>query len=496
MPSKVYKKAAAPVNGKTATTPSLPSDAEPSSKRRRDAHPARASSSSKAPDSRKIVSQNRLFAPFRALGLISNGVPFALQTRFGGKDATTPDVNVITCLGDSWAMWDAERMTLLFVSTSLPAPISSLVISLSPDAVLAAAGTKVYRFKRGKVDAVYDTVDHLMDQFNKPNGRKLAEEEDDDSDSDSVSDSDPDSASDSSIGTAEEQDGQGTQLSSLIVFGDTIVALSSDGRSVFIWSIASTELIRRIDLPDNFVASSVLHPATYLNKILIGSIDGQLALWNIRTGSLVHAYESERLRASAAVPNSGVSSAAIVNLTQSPAVDVVAVGYADGHVLLHDIRLDESLFSIHASGGISSGSVSFRSDGKQHSVAIATNSGNISIFDLEPATGSGPSSDNNGPRLTYSIQDAHDGAVGSIEFVPGQPLLISSGGDNSCKQWFFESASMPSSLAQRSFGSSSTAPPHPLLWRRRQGDPVGWTRPFDPQHLGGQRLALARTQPG
>ncbi|KAJ1024816.1 hypothetical protein NDA16_002856 [Ustilago loliicola] len=481
MSSKVATIAATPIKGKATSkatapaTPSTPSNAEPNSKRRRqqpssntDAAQA-SSSSSTTPATRKIVSQNRLFAPFRALGLISNDVPFALQARFGGKDATTPDVNVITCLGDSWAMWDAERMTLLFVSTSLPAPISSLVVSLSPDAVLASAGSKVYRFRRGKVDAVYDTVDHIMSRFNKPNGRQ--NDNDNNHDSDLDADSDSDSDSDASSSNIElQQDQEGTQLSFLIVFGDTIVALSSDGRSVFVWSIASTELIQRIDLPDNFVASSLLHPATYLNKILVGSTDGQLALWNIRTGSLVHAYNSQQLRTAAAGPNAAAPSAAIVSLTQSPAVDVVAVGFADGHVLLHDVRLDESLFAIHANGGLSSGSVSFRSDGKQHSVAIATNSGNISIFDLEPASGTGPSSANSGPRLTYSIQDAHDGAVGSIEFVPGQPLLISSGGDNSCKQWFFESASMPPRLLKGRSGHHQ--PPHLIRYYGEEGKEI------------------------
>lgn len=469
MPSKVAKTAPTHVNGKASTTSAASTDVEPTSKRRRQRSASNTDagkgSSFATPVSRKVISRNRLFAPFRALGLISNDVPFALQTRFGGKDATTPDVNVITCLGDSWAMWDAERMTLLFVSTSLPAPISSLVISLSPDAVLAAAGSKVYRFKRGKVDAVYDTVDSLMARFDKPNAQQRDQ-------GDHVSDLESDSDTDSDVSTtaAELQEEQGTQLSSLIVFGDTIVALSSNGRSVFVWSIASTELVRRIDLPGDFVASSLVHPATYLNKILIGSTGGQLALWNIRTGSLVHMYKAERLRHSAAGPISAESSAAIVNLTQSPAVDVVAVGYADGHVLLHDIRLDESLFAIHASGGLSSGSVSFRSDGKQHSVAIATNSGNISIFDLEPASGSGPSSANNGPRLTYSIQDAHDGAVGSIEFVPGQPLLISSGGDNSCKQWFFESASMPPRLLKGRSGHHQ--PPHLIRYYGEDGKEI------------------------
>lgn len=63
----------------------------------------------------------RIFAPFRALGFISNHVPFALQSRRGGRDATRPSVNVITCLGDSWAMWDADRITLLFVGEFLDA---------------------------------------------------------------------------------------------------------------------------------------------------------------------------------------------------------------------------------------------------------------------------------------------------------------------------------------------------------------------------------------
>nr|CDI54987.1 related to S. pombe beta-transducin [Melanopsichium pennsylvanicum 4] len=470
MPSKVTKATAMPAkptkppSNAVSVTSATPLNTEPNSKRRRAitsiVTPAETLTSSTTATP-KIVSQNRLFAPFRALGLISNDVPFALQTRFGGKDATIPDVNVITCLGDSWAMWDAERMTLLFVSTSLPAPISSLVISLTPDAVLAAAGTKVYRFKRGKVDAVYDTVDHLMAKFSKPNGSQDQLQQ--------SSNSDSDNDSDASSSSAESSRDQGTQLCSLIVFGDTIVALSSDGRSVFVWSIATTELVSRIHLPQTFVACSLLHPATYINKILIGSTDGQLALWNIRTGSPVHSYNAEQLRSAAAHPTPNIS-AAIVNLTQSPAVDIVAIGFADGHVLLHDIRLDESLFSVHASGGLSAGSISFRSDAKQHSVAIATNSGNISIFDLEPASSSAPSATYNGPRLVYSIQDAHDGAVGSIEFVPGQPLLISSGGDNSCKQWFFESASMPPRLLKSRSGHHQ--PPHLVRYYGEEGKEI------------------------
>lgn len=57
----------------------------------------------------------RLFAPFRALGIVSNGTPFAVQTR-GGKGSTKTAVNVVTSLGRAWAMWDAAAsLNLLFV---------------------------------------------------------------------------------------------------------------------------------------------------------------------------------------------------------------------------------------------------------------------------------------------------------------------------------------------------------------------------------------------
>jgi U3 small nucleolar RNA-associated protein 21 len=57
----------------------------------------------------------RLFAPFRALGLITNQVPFALQVRTVKGSAAGPRLHILTCLGNSWALWEGEKMTLLFV---------------------------------------------------------------------------------------------------------------------------------------------------------------------------------------------------------------------------------------------------------------------------------------------------------------------------------------------------------------------------------------------
>jgi U3 small nucleolar RNA-associated protein 21 len=38
-----------------------------------------------------------------------------------------------------------------------------------------------------------------------------------------------------------------------------------------------------ITFQSSFTATTMLHPATYLNKIVVGSQQGDLQLWNIRT---------------------------------------------------------------------------------------------------------------------------------------------------------------------------------------------------------------------
>ena len=57
----------------------------------------------------------RLFVPFRALGLITNHIPFVLQARSHKGATDGPKIHLLTCLGKSWALWEGGKMTLLFV---------------------------------------------------------------------------------------------------------------------------------------------------------------------------------------------------------------------------------------------------------------------------------------------------------------------------------------------------------------------------------------------
>lgn len=59
-----------------------------------------------------------LFAPFRALGFVTNHVPFVLQVRSHKGASQGPRIHLVTCLGRAWALWEGGNMTLLFVGAS------------------------------------------------------------------------------------------------------------------------------------------------------------------------------------------------------------------------------------------------------------------------------------------------------------------------------------------------------------------------------------------
>lgn len=66
-------------------------------------------------NSLKLARDPRLFVPFRALGLITNHIPFILQTRSHKGATDGPRIHLVTCLGKAWAMWEGGKMGLLFV---------------------------------------------------------------------------------------------------------------------------------------------------------------------------------------------------------------------------------------------------------------------------------------------------------------------------------------------------------------------------------------------
>lgn len=85
--------------------------------------PPRKRQRQEGPISTRKSSEPRLFVPFRALGLITNHIPFVLQTRSFKGATEGPRIHILTCLGKAWALWEGGKMSLLFVG------VCSLVFS-------------------------------------------------------------------------------------------------------------------------------------------------------------------------------------------------------------------------------------------------------------------------------------------------------------------------------------------------------------------------------
>ena len=52
------------------------------------------------------------------------------------------------------------------------------------------------------------------------------------------------------------------------------------------------ELESEIKFHSSFTATTMLHPATYLNKVIVGSAEGSLQLWNVRTMCVAHSAKT------------------------------------------------------------------------------------------------------------------------------------------------------------------------------------------------------------
>ncbi|KAI0934749.1 hypothetical protein AcV5_006491 [Taiwanofungus camphoratus] len=344
----------------------------------------------------------RLFAPFRALGLVANHVPFVLQARSYKGATEGPRLHLLTCLGKSWAMWEGGKMGLLFVGPDAPEQISSM--AMVGNAVWVASGPNVIKYLRGK------ETERLTNPLE-------------------------------------------TSLASILVFGDQLLALTEDGSRMLVWDTKDGELQATMHFDPNFTATSILHPSTYLNKVLIASSQGDMQLWNIRSQTRIHTFPIHSLLT---LPSalSNASTTAITAVVQSPAIDVVGIGFSSGEISVYDVRADERLMKMTMQDGAIN-ALSFRSDG--HPIlATASSIGHIALWDL-----------NTGGRLLHLVRGAHNGAVTAVEWVPGQPVLISSGEDNSVKQWLFDSpTSAPRLLKYR---SGHHAPPHLIRYYGEDG---------------------------
>ncbi|KAM6570579.1 hypothetical protein CsatB_018564 [Cannabis sativa] len=315
-----------------------------------------------------------IFEPFRAIGYITSGVPFSIQ-RLGTETFVTVSV------GKAFQIYNCAKLALVLVGPQLPKKIRAL--ASHRELTFVAYGNEIAVFNRA----------HQISTWSR----------------------------------------HPAKISSLLLFGDHILSIDVEG-NIFIWAFKEIDQnpapVGHIVLDDSFTPSCMMHPDTYLNKILIGSQEGSLQLWNISTKKKLFEFKGWN--------------SAITSCVSSPALDVVAIGCADGTIHVYNIRYDEELvmFTHSTRGAVTT--LSFSTDG-QPLLASGGSSGVISVWNLEKR------------RLQSVIRDAHDSSILSLHFFANEPVLMSSSTDNSIKMWIFDTSDGDPRLLR--FRSGHSAPP-------------------------------------
>ncbi|XP_037607717.1 WD repeat-containing protein 36 [Sebastes umbrosus] len=314
-----------------------------------------------------------LFSGFRVLGLYSNHVPLAL--RYHRKHR---EFYLVTSVGKCFHTYNVNRLGIVAVSNSLSDDINC--VAADRMLVFAAAGRVISAFARNK---------EVVMRYH----------------------------------------GHGQEVRLLLPLGDQLISADSGG-DVIVWDVQGGEIYLRLQFdPVTFDVSAMMHPSTYLNKVLLGSSQGALQLWNIKTSKLLFTFPGW--------------SAGVTVLQQSPAVDVVGVGTATGRIIIHNIRLDETLMSFTQDWGPIS-SLAFRTDGPPI-VASGSPQGHIAFWDLERR------------QLVTQQRHAHSTAIAAATFLHGEPLLVTNGADNAIKVWIFDQEGGGARLLRSRQGHS--APP-------------------------------------
>ncbi|XP_028660660.2 WD repeat-containing protein 36 isoform X1 [Erpetoichthys calabaricus] len=295
-----------------------------------------------------------LFAGYRGLGLYSNHLPHVLRYHKRHQE-----FYLVTVVGKCFHTYNVKKLGIVAVSNALPEDITCLAADRM--LVFTAHGNTVNAFARNK-EIVHTYLGHKAD------------------------------------------------VHLLQPFGDHLISVDSDN-VLIVWDTQSEEEYTQISFDKTlFVVSAITHPSTYLNKILVGSRQGSLQLWNIKRSKLLYTFTSW--------------GSAVTVLQQAPAVDVIAVGLASGQIIIHNIKYDETLMKFQQDWGPIT-SISFRTDG--HPIMAAGSPlGHIGIWDLEDK------------KLVVQMRDSHSTAIAGVTFIHGEPLLVTNGSDNAIRIWIFD----------------------------------------------------------
>jgi U3 small nucleolar RNA-associated protein 21 len=129
----------------------------------------------------------------------------------------------------------------------------------------------------------------------------------------------------------------------MMLFGEIMIVLLKDRNEVEVRNIVTDLQVCNLVLEFNPIF--ILHPVTYLNKVLLAG-PKELDLYNIHTGNKIFSFGEEE----------GIKKllldADIVSIKNSPAVDIVAIAFSNGRIALVNLKAAAILRVFQQSGKI------------------------------------------------------------------------------------------------------------------------------------------------
>lgn len=316
----------------------------------------------------KSKSSSKIFSPFRVIGNVSNETPFALGT-LGST------FYVVTSVGRSFQIYDVATLHLLFVSqTQTPSKITALAAHYHY--VFAGFANRIGVYKRGRLEHTLTCPSKAL-------------------------------------------------VNHIVTFGEFLIAGTTEGE-IFTFKKADTKYPKElhsslysINLQLHGEIVGIVHPPTYLNKIVVAT-NQHLFIFNVNTGKLL--YQSPENQFPELI--SAVETA--------PALDIIAVGTVKGGVYLYDIKkakiIGARIMAASEDSGAKVVSLSFRTDGSPH-LAAGLSNGDLFFYELEKRS-----------RI-HILRNAHREAYGGVancKFLNGQSIVVTNGGDNCLKEYVFD----------------------------------------------------------
>ena len=292
--------------------------------------------------------ESGLLEPYRTLGLICDDKAFKYHREGESSYISFP-------LGSSFLTYNAQTLKIRYIGCQLETTVNSL--DTYKDLILLASGNTIAAFHKVKLVKNYS--------------------------------------------------GSTSSISEILVFGEYLLGLNYSAE-LKIWDCESEQLKGTIPLPTEGI--HLVHPPTYLNKVLISMKKSKILLVNVKSFQKIYDF-----------PNiSKAFDSEITAMENAVAIDVIGIGMESGKIVFGNILKDEILFYFEQTGAVTSLSVCSLPGFEV--LASGNDKGIIHIWDLKN-------------KKIQSKVKAHNFKVTKVFFLPGESLITScSGADNSIKQ--------------------------------------------------------------